>query len=89
MIQLGALAPRNMVAVVKSIGEKKDRSKNVIVVGVSEEDSESVYSKVAGMLKRLEEKPKVSALKEEAGHKPAHKFQSGELLRCYFNTTES
>ncbi|KAL5270090.1 hypothetical protein ACHWQZ_G003546 [Mnemiopsis leidyi] len=41
-----ALAPRKIAAVAKSVGEKKDRSKNVIVFGVPEEDSESVDSKV-------------------------------------------
>ena len=66
-----ALAPRKIAAVVKSVGEKKDRSKNVIVFGVPEEDSESVDSKVAGMLERLEEKPKVSACQRIGKRKPA------------------
>ena len=56
-----ALAPRKIAAVVKSVGEKEDRSKNVIVFGVPEVDSESVDSKVVDMLERLDQKPKVSA----------------------------
>ena len=56
-----ALTPRKIAAVVKSVGEKEDRSKNVIVFGVPEVDSESVDSKVVDMLERLDQKPKVSA----------------------------
>ena len=54
-----ALAPRKIAAVVKSVGEKEDRSKNVIVFGVPEEDSKSVDTKVLDMLERLDQKPKV------------------------------
>ena len=67
-----ALAPRKIAAVVKSVGEKEDRSKNVIVFGVPEEDSESVDSKViADMLERLDQKPKVSACRRIGKSTPA------------------
>ena len=47
-----------------------NRSTNIIVYGVSEEDSESVDSKVADLLERLEEKPKVTACRRIGKSKP-------------------
>ena len=65
-----ALAPRKIAAAVKSVEEKVNRSTNIIVYGVSEEDSESVDSKVADLLERLEEKPKVTACRRIGKSKP-------------------
>ena len=41
----------------KKVNEEEDRSKNVVVFGVTEEQEENVDSKVAALLDQLEEKP--------------------------------
>ena len=67
------MAPSKIAAAaVKSVEEKENRSTdiNIIVYGVSEEDSESVDSKVADLLERLEEKPKVTACRRIGKSKP-------------------
>ena len=66
-----ALAPRKIAAAVKSVEEKVDRSTNVIVFGVPEENNESVDSKVMDLLDRLEEKPKVTECRRIGKSKPA------------------
>ena len=73
-----ALAPRKIAAVVKSVGEKEDRSKNEIVFGVPEEDSKSVDTKVVDMLERLDQKPKVvpKDWEELFCYHPSHLSQS-------------
>ena len=56
-----ALEPRKIAAaVVKTVSEREDRSGNVVVFGVPEQDNEVVESRVTEILDRLEQKPKVS-----------------------------
>ncbi len=55
-----ALAPRKLAAAVKAVSDKEDRSANIIVFGVPEEDDEVVDSKVTDLLEHLGEKPKVT-----------------------------
>ena len=52
-----ALAPKNIVSAVKKVNAEEDRSKNLVVFGVTEEDGESVKSKVSDLLEQLDEKP--------------------------------
>ena len=52
-----ALAPKNIVSAVKKVHAEEDRSKNLVVFGVTEEDGESVKSKVSDLLEQLDEKP--------------------------------
>ena len=52
-----ALEPRKIVSAVRKVAEREDRSKNVIVFGVSEEQEENVDNKVKLLLEKLEEKP--------------------------------
>ena len=52
-----ALEPRKIVSAVRKVAEREDRSKNVIVFGVPEEQEETVDNKVKLLLEKLEEKP--------------------------------
>ena len=52
-----ALEPRKIVSAVRKVAEREDRSKNVIVFGVPEEQEENVDNKVKLLLEKLEEKP--------------------------------
>ena len=55
----GALAPKKLETAVKNIKESEDRSRNLIVHGLVEVDSEDLKSKVADVITslKLEEKP--------------------------------
>ena len=55
-----ALEPRKIATAVRKVAEGEDRSKNVIVFGVPEEQEEDVDSKVKLLLDKLDEKPRVS-----------------------------
>ena len=52
-----ALEPRKIASAVRKVAEGEDRSKNVIVFGVPEEQEEVVDNKVKLLLEKLEEKP--------------------------------
>ena len=77
-----ALAPRKIAAVVKSVGEKEDRSKNVFVLGLPEVDSESVDTKVVDRLERRSPGPETQSFcmpkvwEEHSCYGPSHLFQN-------------
>ena len=54
-----ALAPKNIVSAVKTVNAEDDRSKNVALFGVKEDEGENVKSKVTEILGKLEEKPQI------------------------------
>ena len=52
-----ALAPKKIEAAVRKVSDKDDRSKNVIIYGVEESDSESLKEKIETVLEEIGEKP--------------------------------
>ena len=52
-----ALAPKQLEIAVKKIKESEDRSRNLMIHGLAEEDDENLKSKVAEIFSTLEEKP--------------------------------
>ncbi len=54
------LAPRKIAAAVRKIADKEDRSKNLVVYGIREEENEMLESRVIQVLDNLDEKPKIS-----------------------------
>ena len=52
-----ALAPKKLQSVVQRVAEKKERSENVIIYGLKEEQDEHLQSKVASVLAEIGEKP--------------------------------
>lgn len=52
-----ALSPKNIATAVKKISKEEDRTKEVVIFGVIEEQSESPAAKVTEILEQLEEKP--------------------------------
>ena len=55
-----ALEPQKIASAVRKVAEGEDRSKNVIVFGLPEEQDESVDTKVNLLLENLEEKPQTA-----------------------------
>ena len=55
-----ALEPQKIASAVRKVAEEEDRSKNVIVFGLPEEQDESVDTKVNLLLENLEEKPQTA-----------------------------
>ena len=51
-----ALSPKNIATEVKKISKEEDRTKEVVIFGVIEEQSESPAAKVTEILEQLEEK---------------------------------
>ncbi len=54
-----ALAPKKIQAAVKKVAEKNDRSRNVVIYGVPEKNSEELEKCVEDILAEIEEKPRV------------------------------
>ena len=54
-----ALAPQKIASAVSKVKREEDRSNNVVVFGLPEEEHEDLESKVKALLENLEEKPKV------------------------------
>ena len=54
-----ALTPQKIASAVKQVNAQEDRSKNVIIFGLPEGQTENVESKVSEILDLLEEEPKV------------------------------
>ena len=52
-----ALAPKKIRAAVKTVSDKEDRTRNVIIYGVEESNEESLEEELAKVLKQMEEKP--------------------------------
>ena len=52
-----ALAPQKLRAAVKSVSEKEDRCKNVMIYGLEESPGEKLQDKVCQILSEIEEKP--------------------------------
>ena len=52
-----ALAPQKLRAAVKSVSEKEDRCKNVMIYGLEESPGEQLQDKVCQILSEIEEKP--------------------------------
>ena len=52
-----ALAPQKLRAAVKSVSEKEDRGKNVMIYGLEESLGEQLQDKVSQVLSEIEEKP--------------------------------
>ena len=57
---LTTLSPTIIATAVKKIDKEEDRTKTVVVFGVDEEAGECPTTKVAGILKQLEEKPLIT-----------------------------
>lgn len=55
-----ALSPRNIATAVKSVKKQEDRSKELVVFGVQEEEGECLDKKVVKLLENLDEKPRVT-----------------------------
>ena len=49
----GALAPRNIVPAVNRVKAEDDRSRNLLMFGIAEEDGESVQMKVSKLLEQF------------------------------------
>ena len=58
-----ALSPTNIATAVKKISKEEDRTKEIVVFGVAEEQSESPSSKVTEILEQLDEKPRIAGCK--------------------------
>ena len=56
-----ALAPRKIAAAVKSATKEEDRSTNIVVFGVKEEENEELAPKIQGILEHLSERPNIVA----------------------------
>ena len=54
-----ALSPKNIAAAVQKVTKEEDRSKEVVVFGVSEEQGECAETKITEILGQLEEKPQI------------------------------
>ena len=54
-----ALTPHKIASVVTKVNREEDRSSNVVVFGLAEEEQEDLNSKVNVLLEQLEEKPKI------------------------------
>ena len=52
-----ALAPKKIRAAVKTVSDKEDRTRNVVIYGLEESNEESLEEEVANVLKQIEEKP--------------------------------
>ncbi len=68
-----ALAPKNIVSVVKKVNAEDDRSRNVVLFGIEEEERECVKSKVTKILEQLDEKPQI--LESRRVGRRAHQVQ--------------
>ena len=55
-----ALEPRKIASAVRKVAEGEDRSKNLVVFGVPEEEEENVDSRVKLLLDKLDEKPRIT-----------------------------
>ena len=54
-----ALAPKKIVAAVKRVSDKEDRSRNVVIYGVKEESGENLNQCIDSILTEIEEKPRI------------------------------
>ena len=54
-----ALSPKNIVSAVKEVKAEDDRSKNLVVSCVKEDDEETVETMVSKLLEQLDEKPRI------------------------------
>ena len=54
-----ALSPSNIAAAVKTVTQEEDRSKELVLLGVTEEAGERVTSVVTKVLEQIDEKPQV------------------------------
>ena len=52
-----ALAPKNIEAAVRKVSDKEDRTRNVIIYGVEEQENEKLKQKVENLLEEIGEKP--------------------------------
>ncbi|KAL5269346.1 hypothetical protein ACHWQZ_G002986 [Mnemiopsis leidyi] len=52
-----ALAPKNIEAAVRKVSDKEDRTRNVIIYGVEEQENEKLKQKVENILEEIGEKP--------------------------------
>ncbi len=71
-----ALAPRKICAAVKTVADRDDRSRNLIVYGLNETDEEQLESKIAEVLHEINEKPVLKdccrvGLKKPGSQRPA------------------
>lgn len=55
-----AFSPESLKKVVKSAIEEEDRSKNVVIFGLPEEDGEQLESRIGELFLQLDEKPRVA-----------------------------
>ena len=54
-----ALAPKKIKAAVQSVSEKEERSRNIIIYGMSESSGENLQEKVSEVISKIDEKPVV------------------------------
>ncbi len=89
-----ALAPKKMKVAMKKVSEDEDRSKNLIIYGLKEDDDETPETKVSEVLNHLNEKPKISNCcrvgKESIGKVRPVKFtlSSSDLVRQILRKTK-
>ena len=65
-----ALAPQKIVSAVKQVNQDVDRSRNVIVFEVDEDQNESPEEKITAILDKLDEKPQLSGCARIGQFKP-------------------
>ena len=65
-----ALEPRKIASAVRKVAEGDDRTKNIVVFGMPEEQEENVDSKVKLLLGKLNEKPHTSDCRRIGQNKP-------------------
>ncbi len=66
-----ALKPQKLAAVVKTVTDKEDRSGNIVVFGLPEEENEVVEDKVIQILEQLQEKPRIMSCSRLGKQKPS------------------
>ena len=52
-----ALTPKKIKAAVQSVSEKEERSKNIIIYGMSESSGENLQEKISEVVSEIDEKP--------------------------------
>ncbi len=65
-----ALAPQKIVSAVKQVNQDVDRSRNIVVFGVAEDQNEKPEQKINAILDKLEEKPHISGCVRLGQNKP-------------------
>ena len=84
-----ALAQKKLTAAIKTVSEKEDRKRNVIIYGLKENDKELVSSKVEEVLAEIDEKPiiiikdccRIGSVKEESIRPVKFTLSSSDMVQ--------